>query len=319
MIWKNEGLLSGGESAGALVYPRELHVLGRDALVAIDPNAAQLAPDRRFESLHELTSRVERGSVLPVRALVFHSSRCGSTLLARLFAAEGSTRVFAEPPVLGRFLWRFAEQLGRGEMQRELAAFVRAFGLAPTPNELGVVIKLPSWALLFLEPLRACFPNTPFAYLLRDPIQVVASIRDYQPIFLGRSNRPRLAAAFGGDPATASRMDVVEWYAWYIDRNLRLALKHERVFTAVIDHARLAEQSVRWVNAVTSAHLEPSRADIAQLLGRHAKSPDKAYRSPAAADVANFETIVTNAAGEAYRLWQQRLTGSTGVEPRRDH
>ena len=143
MIWKNEGALSIGDGVDDLVYPRELHALGGDSLVATQPDAARVPPDRRFQSLRELALRVEREPVLPVRALVFHCSRCGSTLLARLFAAEGSSRVFAEPAVLGKFLWTHSNQLARGEMNRELAAFVHAFGLSPKPSERGLVIKVP--------------------------------------------------------------------------------------------------------------------------------------------------------------------------------
>jgi hypothetical protein len=307
MTWKNEGLLSASEGADDRVYPRELHVLGRDALVAIDPNPAQLPPERRFQSLRALALRTEREPVLPVRALVFHCSRCGSTLLSRLFAAEGSSRVFAEPAVLGKFFWSYAQELARGEMRRELFAFVQAFGLEPRPAERGLVIKLPSWALLFLEPLRACFPDALFAYLLRNPVEVVASICTYQPGFLHGENRATLAREFGGDAEEVCRLQPAEWYAWYVDRNLRLALRHESVFATVIDHARFAEESVRWVNAVTSAHLARSQPDIEQLLARHAKSPSETYNSGSLRADANLAEIVTPLAGEAYRLWQQRL------------
>ncbi len=307
MIWKNEGALSAGDGADDLVYPRELHVLGADALVATRPDAAELAPDRRFQSLRTLASRVESEPILPVRALVFHCSRCGSTLLARLFVAEGGSRVFAEPEVLGKFFWNYAAQLARGEMHRELAAFVRAFGLSPNSNECGVVIKLPSWALLFLKPLRACFPATPFAYMLRDPVEVVASISAYQPGFLRDQNRDAIARAFGGDPEAVRRLRPLEWYSWYVDRNLRLALRQADEFTAVIDHARLATESVRWVNAVTSGRLARDQPDVEQLLSRHAKSPAQSYERVASEADDELAKFVAPLVGEAYGLWQQHL------------
>lgn len=310
MIFKNEGALSVDERADDLVYPRELHAIGADALVATRPDAAQLPPERRFQSLRELADRVEREPVLPLRALVFHCSRCGSTLLARLFVAEGSSRVFAEPEVLGKFFWSYAGQLARGEMRRELAAFVRAFGLEPKPGERGLVIKLPSWALRFIGPLRACFPGTPFAYLLRDPVEVVASISGYRPGFLRDENRDTIATAFGGDPEAVRHLQPAEWHAWYVDRNLRLALQHASEFNAVIDHARFAEESVRWVNAMTSARLAPDRSDVGRLLSRHAKSPAQTYQPDAVGSDADLAKLVTPLAGEAYRLWQRRLEGS---------
>jgi hypothetical protein len=307
MIWKNEGLLSAGENPDDLVYPREFHRLGNTAVITSAPNAAQLPFQRRFESLSELVTRAKHDTVLPVRALVFHCSRCGSTVLARLFAAEGSSRVFAEPAVLGKFLWAYAKEIARGEMQRELAAFVHAFGSNPRTSESGLVIKLPSWALLFLHPLRACFPNARFAYVLRDPVAVVASICAYQPGFLWAEDRATLASAFGADADAVRRLQPTEWYAWYIDRNLRLALQHEREFTEVIDHAEIAEGALRCVNAVTSANLTASQPEIQQLLTRHAKSPTDVYKPVRLRAENEFVELVSSIAGEAYGQWRQRL------------
>lgn len=310
---KIEGLLSPEGAGGGHEYPREFHALGADSLVATRAATPGLPVERRFQSLRELATRLEREPALPLRALIFHCSRCGSTLLAQLLALEGSTRVFAEPQVLNKFLWTHAAQFARGEMHRELRAFVVAFGLSPAGGERGFAIKLSSSALLFLPTLRACFPQVPFVYLLRNPGEVVASISAQPPLFLQEENRSTFARAWGGDPAVVQPLSAVEWYAWYVDRNLRLALQHASNFSEAIDHAQSGTRFLAWVNRLTSAQLSPDRANVAGLLARHSKSPHRPYR-PETAGPLDVATRVMSIAGEAYQLWRERLAHS--AQPR---
>lgn len=305
---KIEGLLSPEGAGGGHEYPREFRTLGRDTLVATrSQEAGAAAHVRRFQSLRDLDLRLQREPALPLRALIFHCSRCGSTLLAQLLALEGSIRVFSEPPVLNEFLWSRTAQLEPDEMHRALRTFVRAFGFSPAEGERGLAIKLSSTALLFLPALRVCFPDVPFVYLLRKPGEVVTSINANPPFFLRGKSRHVLARAWGGDPALAEQLSAADWHAWYVERNLRLALQHANEFSDVIDHEQSGTRFLEWVNRLTLAELPLHRPDIARLLAHHSKAPHRTYQ-PDSAWNADLAANATPVADEIYQLWRGRLT-----------
>jgi hypothetical protein len=114
---------------------------------------------------------------VPPTAFIFHTSRCGSTLLMQALAALPQSIVMSEPPVLDaffRFHHRHPEQSGGEAALRQLIA---ALGQRRDPRERHFFVKFDSWHLPWVPFLRRAFPRTEFLFLYRDPRQVVASHR----------------------------------------------------------------------------------------------------------------------------------------------
>ncbi len=85
------------------------------------------------------------GHSVPPTAFIFHVSRCGSTLLTQLLAAEAGCIVLSEPPVLDAFLRLHharPEHSGGARMLRQLVA---ALAQRRQPAEQHCVVKLDSW------------------------------------------------------------------------------------------------------------------------------------------------------------------------------
>jgi hypothetical protein len=92
---------------------------------------------------------------------LFHMSRCGSTLAAQSLKAAGYRVISQAPPVDDAILTGVVE-------------WVRAIVQSFCPGG-PYVIKLDAWHIHDLPLLREAFPSTPWAFLYRDPAEVLVS------------------------------------------------------------------------------------------------------------------------------------------------
>lgn len=118
--------------------------------------------------------------------LIFHMSRCGSTLVGQMLGVLDATISLSEPGPLDAVV-RFA--LARPDIPQDRhVALMRAMVAAltrPGKGEQRCFIKLDSWHILALPLFRAAFPDVPWIYLFRDPAEVLVSqlrMRGYQTV-----------------------------------------------------------------------------------------------------------------------------------------
>jgi hypothetical protein len=128
-------------------------------------------------TLDELVGLAERTPGLPPRGFIFHTSRCGSTLLAQLLAALPANVVLSEAPPIDTVL-----QLGLRDASvtdedriRWLRALVSALGQPRAGGETGLFVKLDAWHTHFLPIVRRAFPTVPWLFLYRHPLEVLVS------------------------------------------------------------------------------------------------------------------------------------------------
>lgn len=140
---------------------------------------------RHATRLDDLIADARPSEAAPLAGFVFHMSRCGSTLVSRMFGALPETISLSEPGPLDAVV-RLAI---RAKASREWAiAALRAMvaALARRRNgERRCVIKLDSWHILALPLFREAFPEVPWIYLFREPVEVLVShmrMRGYQTV-----------------------------------------------------------------------------------------------------------------------------------------
>jgi hypothetical protein len=117
--------------------------------------------------------------------LIFHMSRCGSTLVAQALAAAEHTIAISEPPPLDAVIQLCAAHpdLSLENRARLVRAMVAALTAARTGNGTGngtgqagyKFVKFDAWHTLALDLLLAAFPDTPWIMLYRDPVEVMLS------------------------------------------------------------------------------------------------------------------------------------------------
>jgi hypothetical protein len=94
---------------------------------------------------------------------IFHMSRCGSTLAARMLASIPHATVISEAPIVDE-----AIQTGRAALVRSAIAALRV-------DAGPYFVKFDAWHIHRLPLIREAFPETPWVFLYRDPIEVLVS------------------------------------------------------------------------------------------------------------------------------------------------
>ncbi|MNF39438.1 hypothetical protein D3C84_204080 [compost metagenome] len=131
---------------------------------------------RRVTGLQALLDWQAASPGLAPGAFIFHASRCGSTLIAQMLACLDSHVVLSEPPPLDSLLrGHYRDGLDGFAQEAAVVAMLSALGQAPTPSSRHLVVKLDAWNLFELPILRRCFPDTPWVFLYRDPLEIAAS------------------------------------------------------------------------------------------------------------------------------------------------
>jgi len=120
---------------------------------------------------------------------IFHESRCGSTLVSNILAAVSPEehRVYSEStPIINAIMACHNRQDSKDDHQdagqcNDIAAaellkdVVYMMGRTNDLNEKRQYFKMQSIAIEKINVLTLAFPNTPWIFLYRDPIQVMMS------------------------------------------------------------------------------------------------------------------------------------------------
>jgi hypothetical protein len=123
-----------------------------------------------FTALFQREMPLSAGEGIRPAGLIFHMSRCGSTLVSRSLAAAESTWVIAEAPPLDDVL-----QANAPERAQWLEWMVSALGPARESRK-SYIIKLDSWHIRNLPLFRAVFPEVPWVFVYRHPLEVLVSL-----------------------------------------------------------------------------------------------------------------------------------------------
>jgi hypothetical protein len=110
-------------------------------------------------------------------ALIFHMSRCGSTLVSQMLAAIPGSVVVSEAPPLDTIV-QMAHSHPEAPLEHRVAllrGMAAALGRDRFGNRRHYVIKTDSWHSLALPLFRAAFPETPWLFLFRNPTEVMVS------------------------------------------------------------------------------------------------------------------------------------------------
>jgi hypothetical protein len=307
-----EGPDAGGQPAAfaprrEVAGPRRFFPFAPEAIVEWHTPSRPRA-EREFVSLKTLRQRVETEFVLPAAMFVFHCGRCGSTLLGRMLEVDPANRVLLEPNALQRFIAVNRGVLDRPEVRRDLQTLVAAYGLAAAPEERRLVIKLSSTSIVHAELFRACFPSARCLYLLRDPIEVVASEMRGSASFLRPEKRAELAASFGGVARAVETYSDAEWYAWYVDQNLRHARQQAAVFDCVIDYASHRVAYLDVLNAGLESKRQLDDPEITAVLGAHSKQAGASFSAEEDARkvTPGLREVVVPLTREVYGWWRER-------------
>lgn len=207
---------------------------------------------------------------------VFHLSRCGSTLVAQMLAAMDDTIVVSEPPPLDDVIqWARMRADLPAEFRVDLVrAMIGALGRDRTGGSRHYVVKLDCWHMLALPLLRRAFPDTPWVFLYRDPVEILVShmrMRGIQTIAGG------LAETFG--IVDGETMPVEEYTARVLRRISEAAIEHQALGGGLLINYDALPGAVE-AQILPHFGIDPdddARAALRGASGKDAKAPAQAF------------------------------------------
>ncbi len=114
--------------------------------------------------------------------LIFHISRCGSTLIGNLLRCYAGVRVLAEAEPIGAVLrpyrsriWPFALDSWSTFRKDVLLALINIYGRQDAERQEKLIIKFSSPAILSFAFVHSVWPDIPALIVVRDPIDVMVS------------------------------------------------------------------------------------------------------------------------------------------------
>jgi len=152
---------------------------------------------------------------VPPTGFIFHSSRCGSTLLANACRAITDSIVLSEANAIDKLVARFITDSSDGDVKESLySVFLRgvvhALGQRRTGNEQHLFVKFSCCSFAQVKRIRRIWPRVPWVFLYRDPVETIVSNLSSMPPWLVDKDRRVLASITGASPAAVSEMRLEE-------------------------------------------------------------------------------------------------------------
>ncbi|HTW82590.1 MAG TPA: hypothetical protein VMD91_00825 [Candidatus Sulfotelmatobacter sp.] len=209
---------------------------------------------------------------------VFHQSRAGSTLIARMLMQLDGAVVLSEAQPLDALL-HLRRHVPDAVTPRRLHAMLHALA-RPAGERARTFVKWGAWHALELPVLRAVFPAVPWVFAFREPRALLESqARQLGPEAVPGTIDPRLLGIT--DPAELAGEDYVPRFLAALAES---ALREDAEPGAFVDYAELPEAV--FAQVLPRFGITPTAGETAAMravTSRDAKQPSVAF-APRALD-----------------------------------
>ena len=180
-------------------------------------------------------------------AFVFHCSRCGSTLLARILAQDPSAILLSEPDPINALLFPFCLRPTPGEplpaaVRTLLRNLVFALGRHRGLGHERSYIKFTSWNVLLIDVIREVFPEVPTLFVYRDPGAVLVSLQHEPAGFTDPGDDPYSRFISGRPEPLPAISEPLEHTTAVLQRMFEMAVADPTLST--LDHRDLRPENL---------------------------------------------------------------------------
>ena len=163
-----------------------------------------------FDVLLQLEKQLDS---VPPTGFIFHSSRCGSTLVSNACRAINNSIVLSEANAIDKLIARLITDPGDVKTSLYsvfLRGVVHALAQRRADNEEHLFIKFACCSFALIEQVKRIWPNVPWLLLYRDPVETIVSNLNDVPPWLLDNDRRVLASITGASPAEVAEMSLEE-------------------------------------------------------------------------------------------------------------
>ena len=288
-----------------------------DRIKAADPDREELFTE--FDTLVQLEKTFD--SVAP-SGFIFHSSRCGSTLLANACRALNGAIVLSEPPAVDKLIARFITDAGKHHTKETLysiflRATVAALGQRRTGDERQLFVKFACCSVSQIERIRRIWPDVPWVFLYRDPVETIVSNVQNPPAWLQDDDHRVLASITGTLPGEVAAMSPEELCARSIGSFYRTAHRVANDRALLLNYNQLTLTEIANVLKFFGVEPAPSEMEtIARRTQKYSKTAsgersfvaDTEAKQEAATDL--VRKMAAAWAADSYQLLQHKRLGN---------
>ncbi|HSH42524.1 MAG TPA: hypothetical protein VK973_10425 [Arenicellales bacterium] len=159
------------------------------------------------------------GDSVEPHGLIFHVSRCGSTLFTKALARSPANLTISQGGPLQEGFWAVVTDDWQHPPEpderslRRLRNLVALMARRRRPELERCFVKFISWNIIYLDFIRAAFPRVPAVYLYRDPVEVIATVMQETTAVLRARGTPRAESLTGLPWRDTAAMDDAEYLA----------------------------------------------------------------------------------------------------------
>jgi hypothetical protein len=209
---------------------------------------------------------------------VFHVSRCGSTLVSNILSVPASCLVLSEPFSVGTSLILSETSLPVERQIDIFRALMSVLGRAQSANQKYLFLKFTSWNVLYLDFIKKVYPEVPWIFLYRRPLEVAVSCLEDQLAWTMANNNPRLTERHLGI-SDISNLSTEEFYARAIAKYGEAALGGLDNNAMLVNYSDLSESFIP--KLLSFFKIEATAEESLQMRGCfqfHSKDPRKTRR-----------------------------------------
>lgn len=312
--------LEGWLPVDALVYGGEPYIkwMDMDGVTLSEPFFHQTVErvrhtrPERFEILTDINALIQFEKIcdgLRPTGFIFHGSRCGSTVVSNACGALAEALVLSEPFVVDKLIGQFftragAEGLRERLWQTFLRGAVTALGQRRSGVERHFFIKFACCSVLQLQRLKRLWPEVPWLFVYRDPVEIMVSNLDNRPDWMRYEGQEEHAAALiGVAPVEFSQISAEEFCARALGRFFDAAaagLCDARARLLAYEEISLA----RLVEVVRFFGAEPTAAEFREIERvSRVYAKDSARRRPFSDDTERKQQSATPLILEMSERW----------------
>lgn len=257
-----------------------------------------------FDVLPQLEKVLES---VPPTGFIFHSSRCGSTLVANACRAVTNSIVLSEANAIDKLIARFFTDAPDDGVKSALySVFIRgvvhALGQRRRGSEQNLFIKFACTSFAQLERITRIWPNVPWIFLYRDPIETIVSNVNDPPTWLTDDDWRVLASITGTTPSEVAAMTLEERCARSIGSFYSRALALANDQSLLINYKQLSVSVL--ADVLKFFKVSPSSQEleaIARASGVYAK--EVSGTRPFVADTDAKQKLASDLIREAATRW----------------
>ena len=276
-------------------------------------------PERRevfteFDTVVQLEKIFD--SVAP-SGFIFHSSRCGSTLLANVCRAIDGAIVLSEAPAVDKLIARFITDVDEHGTKAKLYSIflrgvVKALGQRRSGNERHLFVKFACCSVSQIERIQRLWPDVPLVFLYRDPVETIVSNLQNVPTWLQDEDHRVLASITGTTTEAVAAMSTVELCARALGSFYATANRVANDRALLLNYHQLSLAEI--TNVLNFFGVEPAAAEL-ETIARQSQtysksiSGDRAFVADADAKQRAAGALVHDVAerwaNEPYQLLEQ--------------